>query len=968
MAVSTSNDYYFFKLYIILQGPGRTVLRQILKYGTNKPDSITLFEYLDCLPYTSTANYRCLSNREKRSMFTRTEKEQLHADPSCDNSDITLLFKIITVACENVASINDNAWKNRNCMEGLVNEIKKERNSLVHEFPSLTAQDFHCKVRELKTLFCRTLEFAQRRYSIPDEKNINMKDDILKDMSDIIDIKAFEEPHIGFIEETRRALKEIYKQDQYFDPFNFLSGSPMNRVHIESLFCNVILKEKNTCTEIDYSDLLKLKESSRGTISESSQLPQNRQPELIIISGVAGSGKTTLLTYIMSEWVKDESDRQIKNLEEYDIVLRVLCREKASISLKRFLEEIIPEVSTKFHDSMMKQLKDCKVLFLIDGIDELNSSSDQLVHDILNFGKYVPGFKIIATSRPEKVVDFLAQAGQTYQIQEVNMEGIVPSEKANCVLKYYSCLSDNLRNHDQLRSLLGSIDLRKHFGLPLNLLFLAKIFKDKPDCVTSSISQSRLYFTIHDCCVDKLQQRLAIGNVRETSRRERNICIRNVLKGIYEVAFHGLLQNTLNLSDKDLRKLRDCCKVENLPFDEVMGSFLYLRQYIRNHVIYEEYCLPSDGLQEYFFAQYVIEHLNDGFVPGIIRHLLPDSLEPLNSDKLRNAFLHVAWLLSKSHEASLYGAKNEAMDIIAETGVEGCDAWLSLLDDEIMEDVSEHIAHHVKQVPPDTTVRITDSTLYNSIVLLPLVPFQWIEVDVRHQPLDMDKFSRVMKGHKCTKLFLWHYYKHPLPGTPLSDSILQSVDTRYLLQFKGHLSADAMKFLPTSLRRLYLGVSSNEHARSLLPALTSNRQALPNLEYLFIHVPLEAIEPQVLTQPLPDAGSHRSGGVVLTLSGVKGSQVEKAWRIAAALQNRRGYFGIRFPDCKMDIKDWSQLIEHLAEAKVRTGDGKIVAPDISITEEGWKFLMGLANRKLECDFDTVPEDMLWKGLWPEEDD
>ncbi|KAK8393259.1 hypothetical protein O3P69_013343 [Scylla paramamosain] len=308
------------------------------------------------------------------------------------------------------------------------------------------------------------------------------------------------------------------------------------------------------------------------------------------------------------------------------------------------------------------------------------------------------------------------------------------------------------------------------------------------------------------------------------------------------------------------------------------------------------------------------------------------------------------------------------MDIIAETGVEGCDAWLSLLDDEIMEDVSEHIAHHVKQVPPDTTVRITDSTLYNSIVLLPLVPFQWIEVDVRHQPLDMDKFSRVMKGHKCTKLFLWHYYKHPLPGTPLSDSILQSVDTRYLLQFKGHLSADAMKFLPTSLRRLYLGVSSNEHARSLLPALTSNRQALPNLEYLFIHVPLEAIEPQVLTQPLPDAGSHRSGGVVLTLSGVKGSQVEKAWRIAAALQNRRGYFGIRFPDCKMDIKDWSQLIEHLAEAKVRTGDGKIVAPDISITEEGWKFLMGLANRKLECDFDTVPEDMLWKGLWPEEDD
>lgn len=973
MAFNKSNKYYFFKLYLIFEGPGKTVLIQILKYGTNKLDSFPMLEYVDGLPYTSTALYRWLRDSHKHRHFTQREKNIIMANPSCGSYDISLLYKIITFVCKNIAELSGVALQDPDCMERLIHKIKIERNKLLQDTPLLTAQEFQSKVHELQSLFCRTLESARIKYCIPQKECNDLRDQILKDIQDIISIKEFQEPNTGFIQEARGALKEIYKQDQYFDPFNFLSGSPMNHVHIESIFCNVILKEKNTSTEIDYSDLLKLKESPKEALSESSQLPQNGQPELIMVSGVAGSGKTTLLTYIISEWAKDASDRQIKSLEDYDIVLRVLCREKSSISLKRFIEEIIPEISTKFHDSVMKQLQDCKMLFLIDGIDELNSSSDQLVHDIIKFGRSVHGFKIIATSRPEKVVDFLAQARQSYKIREVNIEGIVPSEKINCVLKSYLCLTKNQGNYDKVRSQLESIDLRKHFGLPLNLLFLASIFKDKPDCVTSSITQSRLYFIIHEGCTDKLLQRLASGNVRETSRRERNICIKKVLTDIYEVAFYGLLQNRLNISDKDLCKLRESCQVENLPFDEVMGSFLYLRQSVRNQVIYEEYFLPSDGLQEFLFAQHVIEHLHhkDGFVPGTIRCFLPDSLQSLSKSRLRNALLHVAWLLWKYDEPSLCEAKNEVMDIIAETGIEGCDAWLSLLDDEIIEYVSERIAHHIKQVPPDTTVWICDSNMYNSIVLLPLLPPQWIQIDIRHQPFDVTKFSRAIKGHRCKKLFLWQHYKRPLPDTPFSDSMLQAIDRRYLLRFRGYLSADAMNLLPTSLQRLYVAVSSTEHACSLLPALTSTRQALalPNLEYFFIHVLLEAVEPQALTQPLPDAGSRHSGGVVLTLSGVKAGQVEKACRVAAALQSeKRGYLGIRFPDCKMDVIDWIQLIERLAEAGVRTGDGNIAAPDISVTAKEWKHLMGFANRKLDCDFDTVREDDLWKGLWPEADD
>lgn len=153
-----------------------------------------------------------------------------------------------------------------------------------------------------------------------------------------------------------------------------------------------MIKENPNDDETDYLDLLKIGKAVVG------QTPQQLDPTTTStyhnlstshiryvynscwLTGVAGSGRTTLLTFLISEWLRHKHDRLIKHLEEYDIVLRIVCWEKNSTLMKEFVQQVFPEV-VMFRHHTMTFLMECNVLFLID---ELNSMSDKLLENILN--------------------------------------------------------------------------------------------------------------------------------------------------------------------------------------------------------------------------------------------------------------------------------------------------------------------------------------------------------------------------------------------------------------------------------------------------------------------------------------------------------------------------------------------------------------------------------------------------------
>ncbi|KAK8379062.1 hypothetical protein O3P69_019106, partial [Scylla paramamosain] len=618
-ASAAAVDYSHLKLMCILMDPGATVLSHALKCGTNKTASVTILEHLNNLPDTSTANYCMLNGEQKRRAFTRPEKKQMANDPSCQSFDITLLYKCIRQACENVAGLNDARWQDDTVMEGLLTKIKEERNTCVHERPQMTdEQQFLDSVEELRSLFITALQAVKDRYRVSDADTTSVRDSITRRIQDIS--KAFDDEVILlmnfhkrlhlFLQVSVSHLRELYKQYEYFDPLSFLSGS-QERVHVQTVFSKLVLEQKPTSLEIDSLELLKVVTAE----SQGSQPVQDQRPRLAVVSGVAGSGKTTLLTFILSEWLKEECDRRVTHLEEYDIVLRMLCRDTDAEDLETFLGLVLPpnlSCLKVLNNSLIGYLKHCKVLFLIDGLDELNSTSEKLVTNILNTTKYNKNFSILATSRPERVHQFLARTRQDYKQSEISIEGIPASRRMQFAEQY--C---NPKNQDRLREFMREHGDMTLFELPLNLLFLVTLFEENPHCIKENTTQSTLYTHIQEWCTEKLCARISMDPTWQKKKTQTlRTRIKSVVKEMYQIALQGLLQDRLSLSEEDTERLMDCCKREDLPAQQVLGAFFTLRLSITNRVHQENYSMPHKGLQEYFAARYIMQRLQDGSHPG----------------------------------------------------------------------------------------------------------------------------------------------------------------------------------------------------------------------------------------------------------------------------------------------------------------------------------------------------------------
>ncbi|XP_045105450.1 uncharacterized protein LOC123500962 isoform X2 [Portunus trituberculatus] len=808
-------------------GPGTAVLRHALKCGTNKAPSVTLLDHMASLPDSSTANYRHLNNDRRRRAFTSEERRKLVNDPSCQTFDITLLYKSITLACERVAPLNDDArWKDPALMEGRLNKIKSERNVCVHEWSQtiIDEDQFKNKVEELEEDFETALELVRDRYGVcARETNIlieTMKvqiQDVIQAFTERVILKmTFEKKLALFKEVTPGHLKDRYRHFESFDPLSFLLGSK-ERVYIQTVYIKLVLRQENTPLDIESSQLL------RVLREECQPFPpvQDDRPRLAVVSGIAGSGKTTLLTFMVSEWRREECDRRVKHLEEYDIVLRILCRDKHAEDLETFLRRILPPSLSVFGEPLVNYLERCKVLFLIDGLDEMNQTSEKLVTNVMTLARCNKQFSILVTSRQERVDWLLGSYEQDYRISHLSIEGIHVAKRMEFALKY----STSSTNEEKLREFMAQHQDTELFELPLNLLFLVTLFEDNPDSIKNHITQASLYTYFHEWCTEKLRVRIATyptyGQTRPRTLKTR---IKRVLKEMYQMALQGLLQDRLTLSEEDTERLEKRCKEEELPEQDVLGAFYTLRLFVNNRVREEQYSLPHKGLLEYFAARHIIQRLQDESLPlpgagrslthtstqqkshrprprlqdrvlsliNPIRSLFRKATQPKTPGAIRsvlhtvtqqgtfcgqrNLFFHVAGLLAREKVPNRPEAIKEVIELVAETGARWKE-WLSLVEHtDYNESFLRAIAHHVSENPPVGTVRITDSTLASAAALLPRTPpTTTVELRLdREKVMVKDTLHRALTHHYCSDLSLHHHYEQP-GNIPASDIVLRAI-------------------------------------------------------------------------------------------------------------------------------------------------------------------------------------------------
>ncbi|XP_063854320.1 uncharacterized protein LOC135096623 [Scylla paramamosain] len=966
------------KLICLMENAGKDVLTFVLKRGALNapatPPGQSLTDYLDNFPEDSTANYGRMSKKQKKAAVNHTDRRQAQRFPLWDNFDVTLLCKAIKLTCEGLARDGDPEWGNQNTLEGLVTKIKDERNELFHEVKSFSEAEYQHKVNELEHLFIRVLAAAKTKYCIPDAevtpvqdnarqvtdtfRKTGMEKEILKDYFSIM--------HQEFLRDSQTHLKTSYDRVQTFDPLSFLTNSPKHHHHIQDIFCKMSLVEGRghlqQRRDIDTCDVLTVtrragQNPQPSTSSSATPPTHGAKPQLILIRGVAGSGKTTLLTFLVSEWLQEPGACTIKHLDEYDIVVRVLCRDNEGPSLQNFLKVILPNHFAVMDEHLIPLLQQSKVLFLIDGLDELSpgTPSHSLVKDILYISKYSPGFTLVCTSRPETVQDFLAKLPDGYEVWDMEMKSVSHEQRIHFVMKHYNSFPDKGdKDPERLEYLMKHIGWKDYLGLPLNLLFVATLFYIDQDKIKITTTQTSLYVTIRDWCIEKLQGRLT-DDPRDTKTRE--VLISRVLQDIYDMSLQGLLQDRLTLSKQEEQKLICCCLGKGLPSKEVIPAFFNLQDTSDRLGHHQKYAAPHKSLQEFYGASAIVHKLVEDSHSANIRRMLHDP-PPEQLRNLRNLLLHVAGLLCHPNTPLCAAAIQEVVDLLAETGVEDCDDWLSMLEDtEVNRTALDCVVRHITSDERER-VTITDSTITSARALLPLIPSKKVWIQLSRKESDVQ--GLIFEHHKYTELHLHHQYRHPDQAT-LCDSLLRAMPRSHLEWFMGHLSGAGTQLLQEyrGLEVLSLAVCDQD-AQEVLAAISAVHASLPQLRFLLLHVPVGAVRTQACTTRLP--GCPR---VILVLSGVDERLLEEAAQIAQLLQpTQRPYCSIRFPGSSMKADVWRRCLHKLANAGVTVlggAAGGIVAPDTSpITEEEQRELHTLATTTMLGAFKRRNEEHLWR--------
>nr|XP_053635389.1 uncharacterized protein LOC128690676 [Cherax quadricarinatus] len=629
MALITKEENNRFRFIKALNLCGRKVLHNTFCWGTpDKVGHVRLDEYLKNLKRTSSANYLKLSRSQRK--FNKTQKKLINKSSDGREFDIPLLCLSIKLACENVAPIGDAKWDSHSTeMEYYITAIKNMRNDALHGQLAVADKDFFENISELRVLLTGCLSASGERYGkdeadvVEEINKINTdldfimieilgEEDILRYCSD--DIKQI------IVKDSCDKLKEIFQKIIYVNPVSFIIKD--FELKVDKIFVDIEVQQGKRGSEgehVDYRSLLKLVQTTTvpSTMSTASQnLGLSARPQLLLLEGLAGSGKTTLVTLITEEWIQG-GQGHITGLDNYEILLWVQCRDPTLNSYQGLLDRLIPDVSTKFRKLLPRIINHCKVLIIVDGLDEMNKNSRSLIKSLLYEFQNSTHTTFICTSRPEKVEMFMATIPENYQVINAELQGI----DENYIIEFVSRTHEEINNRTksnknikELKDIVLKVDgLGKHLKLPMNLAFFVYIWDQSSDEINiMTVTETELYQKIHELCLEKLIERIAeCLKTKVIDKLNLKYRIKEILSMIYMASLESLSREQLTLEEKTVSRLISACNNHDIPYDEMFSAFLSLKPIWTWQGILERYSAPHKGILDYYSALHIVMTLKN---------------------------------------------------------------------------------------------------------------------------------------------------------------------------------------------------------------------------------------------------------------------------------------------------------------------------------------------------------------------
>ncbi|XP_063849533.1 uncharacterized protein LOC135093870 isoform X2 [Scylla paramamosain] len=979
-----------YKVNSLIDVGRRVVLCHIFTIGTpSKSDATPLDKYLAGLPPNSTANYSRISSKEKK--FNPNELQQIHNDATCTTFDVSLLWKAIKLACESVADYNDsNAWKTPSTrMEYYVTAIKDERNNSMHGVPEITTQEFLDTAAKLRKLFHDALGAAKIRYRRSDAeltaKIQEVNDEFYKVMLEVLgedDLLMYCGPQLkqSLILETNKVLKEHFMNSLNLDPMSFLNDIKLH-IHVQKVFTEIKVTRGRIRGEgesFKYENLVEVARSG----------PKPSEPQVLFVEGIAGSGKTTYVTLVTDEWLRDAKDRTITGLDYYDLLLRVQCRERKIISLYSLFENEMPDVFLKFRSLALPLVKQCKILILIDGLDECNEDSEKLIDDILTRMKTANGCTILFTSRPEGITRFISRVPHMYQVSYIELIGIPKSCRALFVRRYHEEIKQKIGDTQDTEKLVEKVHevlKKEHFRLPLNMVFLTWIYIHDPSAITTTTTQTQLYYSTYKLCQQKLLDRLARHSAtRSSDRRELEIRLKDPMETIQFESLLALWRSQLTLEAEAEDHIRISCKTHGIPHAELLSAFLTLKAKKTHLGIIGQYSAPHKGLQDFYAAMHIATHRKLGSTSATVKEVLQEALGKLDKGlrPLQNVLYHVAGLLhlppsmvtQTVSEELLRTITREIVDMLYESGLRMRERWLDLVEDTrvnptVLRRVAPYFAAQDKyeyvftfnEIEED--VKETEGTNVEK------------KIDKQDQNIEEEKSKEKQTRNKGKiktdgsnpsfpkKIKTVGIYDTRIDCSLPLILLLPPCEIKILLeQDPGPRMADLIN---ATRHHFCISLLLSHHFRKPNPAGTSDqllqhmlpRSKLLAFRGLLTESSLHLLPPSLRGIELAITDDDHAARTlsalhsvyhklpVLSRLGVNEQLIGNACRVAEALQCPGGYQSLYLPRASLSSAGWQRLLEGLAEARVQVKQ----SINMKTNDENLAQLKIPAKDKLGCD-------------------
>ena len=252
-----------------------------------------------------------------------------------------------------------------------------------------------------------------------------------------------------------------------------------------------------------------VKEQTRGTLTDEitnmtaifKGHKDCAEPRTVLIEGDPGMGKTTYCQKLAYDWAMKRREWD-ESFREVDVLLLLRCRDVETDILESIDDQILPfdvdeDSKERFFDFIRENQS--KVLLVLDGLDEVDSSKFDLYNDLLE-SRVLPNCRIVITSRHE--------AGRTvrrYFDTLWEIIGFTFDDAQIYILKYFKGM-EHLAEELVKQLLSDRSELRQLTRNPLNTALLCIIWEDFKGVLPPEKTQ--LYIEIVRCVLLRYEKRI----------------------------------------------------------------------------------------------------------------------------------------------------------------------------------------------------------------------------------------------------------------------------------------------------------------------------------------------------------------------------------------------------------------------------------------------------------------------------